>query len=211
MNTTTHLTLTLAMTLGLAAPARAGDAKVPATPTAAARKAPGTTTAPATEPRAEKPAPPRPPQEIADYVKVMGGTWKCAGKAAMNPADMTVMTDVKMTLAMKLDLDKWWIAGTLTSPAPMKMRGQLFATYDPSMKKWYRTMVDTMGASESTWSDGLKDGKVVWLGEGRGMGMGAFKIRTTETMVGPKEVTMTGEMSMDGRTWMTGWTATCKK
>lgn len=156
---------------------------------------------------------PKPPQEVADMLKTLQGTWKCPTKLATNPSDPSQMTEVKnMTLSFKGELEKWWIGGTLKGRAgKMKMHGMMFATYDPTMKKWYRTMVDNMGGSESTWSDGVKDNKVVWTGEGRGMGMGSFKVRNTEEIVGPKEIKMTGEMSKDGRTWIKTWESACKK
>ncbi len=218
MKLRTKISMTLAV-VGFAATAVAGDTKAPAGGAPAkkeaapeAKKAPEPAKdAKAAEP-AKKPEPPKPPQEVADLLKTLGGTWKCAGKMA-DPSDpsMSKMIDMKMNMSFKADLDKWWIQGTLTSPGKPAFKGVMYATYDPTMKKWYRTMVDNMGGSETEWSDGMKDNKVVWTGDARGMGMGAYKVRVTEEMVGPKETKMTGEMSMDGKKWMTGWEASCKK
>lgn len=149
---------------------------------------------------------PKPPAEVAQLAKTMAGTWKCTGTMA-DMADPSKMNPMKLNMAIKLDLDKMWINVAMTGA----FKGQMFMTYEPTSKKWYRTMVDSWGGSETSWSTGMKDNKAVWEGEGRGMGM-TVKSRTTEEMVSPKNIKMTGEMSMDnGKKWMTGWTADCKK
>jgi len=153
---------------------------------------------------------PKPPAEVEALAKVMAGNWKCTGKSA-DMADMKTMSDMKIAMAMKLDMNKWWISGTLKATGKMPFNASMFMTYDTPSKKWYRVMVDNWGGSETAWSTGLKDNKVVWEGEGRSS-MGTMKARTTEDMKGPKEVAMKGEGSMDnGKTWMTMWEATCKK
>ena len=150
--------------------------------------------------------PPKAPTEIADFAKTMVGTWKCTGTMA-DMADMTKTKPMKLSMTAKLDLDKWWINVALTGT----FKGQMYVTYDTASKKWYRTMVDSWGGSETSWSTGMANNKLVWEGEGRGMGM-TMKMRTTEETMSPKNMKMTGEMSMDnGKKWMKGWEADCKK
>ena len=145
--------------------------------------------------------------------KTMVGSWKCTGKAAMDPSDMTKMMDTKMTMKMKTDLNGWWIVGSMDG-GPM-FKGTMYVTYDPTAKKWVSMMVDSMGGSEMTTSMGMKDNKMVWEGEGRSSmpGHTSMKVRSTHDMSDAKAgVKMMGEMSMDGgKTWVKGWESTCKK
>jgi hypothetical protein len=204
MKTFTQTSITLAMMMGLTAGAIAGDPKAGAPAQPAKEKAPEA---------AKKMEMPKPPTEIAEMAKMAAGNWKCTGKAAMDPTDLTKMADMKMTMTMKLDLGKWWIKGDMNATGGMGFKGTMYTTFDPLAKKWIRLMVDSMGGSETATSTGMKDNKVVWDGEARSPmpGMAAMKTRTTEQM-SAKETTLIGEGSMDGgKTWFKGWEASCKK
>ena len=143
------------------------------------------------------------------------GTWKCTGKASMDPANPANMTDLKGTYKAAADLDKFWIKGEWTvTMGKVKSRGIIYTTYDTAAKKWYRHSVDSMGMGGMEWSTGLpagaKEGKLTWEGDAHGMGMN-HKTRTTEE-IAAKSQTMTAEMSMDGgKKWMTAMTMTCTK
>lgn len=185
-----------------------------------AKKAPDPKDAKKPDPKdAKKEAPkafelPKPPQEIADFAKSMAGTWTCTGKMMADPAKPTEMVDMKAKNTFKLntDLDKWWIQMNLEIPmGKAKMKIQAFTTFNPSDKKWYRYGVDNMGGAEWTSSAGPKDNKIVWEGESMGP-MGKAKVRHHDDMSDAKAgVKVKGEMSMDGKTWVTGYEATCKK
>lgn len=213
MKTITQVSITLAMTVGLTGSALAGDPKAgaPAQPKAPeAKKAAEGKKAPEAPKKLEAP---KPPQELADMAKQAAGTWKCTGKAAMDPSDMMKMSDMKMTMTMKLDLDKWWIKGDMASAGPAPFKGTMYTTYDATAKKWIRVSVDNMGGSETATSMGPKDNKFVWEGDARSPmpGMTAMKTRTTEE-VSAKETKLLGEGSMDGgKTWVMAWEADCKK
>jgi hypothetical protein len=158
-----------------------------------------------------KKTPPAPPAELAAMAKDMAGNWKCTGKGAMDPADMTKMTDMKGTYAAKLDLDKWWIRGDFTATVtgmPGTMKGTMYTTFDAASKKWTRVMMDNMGGFESTTSSG-GTGKIVWEGDSHGMGM-TMKTRTTEELTA-KEMKISSEASMDGKKWMAAFEMSCKK
>ena len=210
--------ITLALALAFGTTALADTPKAPD-----AKKAPDMKDAKKEEPKKEAPkkeapkaAMPKPPQEIADMAKAMAGTWKCAGKFVMDPSDPTKMADMKGSMTAKLDLDGWWINGSYTGKSgPVTMKGQMFTTYDATTKKWIRTMVDNMGASESATSAGLKDSKIVWEGDMRSSmpGMTAVKTKATEEIVaGGKEVKMVFEGSIDGgKKWMAMGEMGCKK
>lgn len=216
MKTHTKISLILASTLGLAgsALAQAPKEKAPDMKKAPAAGAPAPAAMPKAPEAPKKMEAPKPPAEIAELAKTMVGTWKCTGKATMNPADPTQMSDMKSTMTYKVDatMDKFWITGTMASQSKPTVKGMMHTTYDTTAKKWYRVGVDNMGGSETAWSTGVKDGKVVWDGDARMPGMGTMKTRTTETMAaGGKEITIVAEGTMDGKTWLKGWEATCKK
>jgi Protein of unknown function (DUF1579) len=163
---------------------------------------------------AKKPEMMKAPAEVADMAKMMAGNWKCTGKGAMDPTNPTAMTDMKGTYKATVDLDKFWVRGEYTAIAgPIKMRGVEYVTFDPGMKKWFRVSVDSTGGHEMHSATGLpagaKEGKIVWEGDARMMGM-MMKSRVTEDITA-KEVKLMGEMSMDGKKWMQGFEMSCKK
>jgi hypothetical protein len=192
--------ITIAAALAFAGTATADDM---------AKKAPDAKKAP--EPKKDEPkkdAPkkmeaPKPAQELTDMAKGMAGNWTCSGKFSM---DGTAWMDFKGTNKMSLDLDKFWVKGEFTSSAgPMKFKGVEYLTYDGAQKKWHRLAVDNTGGSETAWSS---DGKK-WEGESRMMGM-THKVKTNVDM-GPKEIKVTTEGSMDGKKWTPMFDMACKK
>ncbi|MBL0214621.1 MAG: DUF1579 family protein [Myxococcales bacterium] len=206
MKTFTQISISLAMTLGLSSVALAGDAKAPTPAPTPAKKEEAKKEAP------KKMEPMKAPQELADMGKAMVGTWKCTGKAVMDPTKPTEMTDMKMTVKMSMDMGGWWIKSTMDAGAMFK--GEEYVTYDSAAKKYISIMRDSMGASEMKTSMGMKDNKIVWEGDARSSmpGMTAMKSRATSDMSDAKAgVKMMGEYSMDGKTWMKAWEAACKK
>jgi hypothetical protein len=67
-----------------------------------------------------------------------------------------------------------------------------------------------MGGHEVTTSTGMNGNKMVWEGTANGMGM-SMKSRHTEEVVSPKETKISGEYSMDGKTYKKMYEMTCKK
>jgi hypothetical protein len=198
MKTMTNVSIALALTLGFTSIAVAGDAKAPAPAAPAAKEAP------------KKMEPPKAPQEMVDMGKSMGGTWKCTGKALMDPTKPTEMMDMKMTVKMSMDMSNWWMKSTMDAGAAFK--GESYTTYDPTAKKFVQFMRDSAGGSETRTSAGMKDNKMVWEGDSRSSMMPAMKVRETNDMSDAKAgVKMMGEYSQDGKTWMKMWEATCKK
>ena len=199
----------LSLTFLLAGVAFAGDPKAGAPAPAADKKAapPADKKAPDAPPPM---APPKAPQELADMAKQMAGSWKCTGQAMAGP---TGMADTKGSITHKLDLDKWWIQSNLSATIGKEsFKFTSFTSYDATAKKWHRLGVNNLGGEQSEESAGMTDGKIVWEGSGRMMGM-TPKIRDTEEMAKDgKSVHVTGEMSTDGgKTWTKGHDVTCKK
>jgi hypothetical protein len=195
------ISIALAMTVGFTTVAVAGDAKAPEAAKAPAKEAP------------KKMEAPKPAAEITEMGKMMLGNWKCTGKAVTDPSKPTEMVDMKMTMKFTNDknLGGWWITGTMDSPM---FKGTMFVTYDTNAKKFYSMMLDNMSGSQTMWSTGVKENKMMWEGEGRSSmpGMATMKVRETHDMSDAKAGhKMVGEMSMDGKNWMKGWEATCKK
>jgi len=201
MKSFTNVSIALAMTVGFASVAVAGDAKAPDAAKAPAKEAP------------KKMEMPKPAPEMVEMTKQWVGTWKCTGKAMMDPSKPTEMSDMKMTMKFAADkaMGGFWITGNMDSPM---FKGMLHATYDATTKKFYSLMIDSWGGSQTMWSAGAKDNKMLWEGEARMPmpGMSAVKVRETHDMTDMKAgMKMKGEMTMDGKTWLTGWEATCKK
>jgi hypothetical protein len=202
-----------------AAPAAAPAATPAAKPAEAAKPAAG---APApkmepVKPPEAKPAepakmePPKPPAEVDGLYKTLQGTWKCTGTASMEAGATAPM---EYTISFKLDLDKFWIVANMSSKKtktmPMVYKFTSYTTYDAATKKWNRVMVDNGGGWESATSAGITNGQVLWEGKATGMGM-SYTTKHTEMVTSPKEVKMSGQMSVDGKNWMPMYDATCKK
>jgi hypothetical protein len=205
--------LTLAVVLAFGSSAALADSH------AEKKKAPAPEAKKAPEPKKEAPKAmelPKPAPEIAQYAKSVAGTWRCTGKGIMDPAKPTEMVDLKATIANKVanDLDKWWVQTNFSMPmGKSKMKFVSYTTFNTQEKKWFRYSVDSMGGAEWTSSTGPKDGKLVWEGESQNQtpGMTKVKVRHTEDLSDPKNMKAKGELSMDGKTWIVGYEATCKK
>jgi hypothetical protein len=154
---------------------------------------------------------PKPAPEVDALYKTLAGSWKCTGSASMENGASSPM---EYTISFKQDLDKFWIVANMSSKKskamPMQYKFTSYTTYDAATKKWNRVMVDNMGGFEQDSSAGLTNGQVLWEGKAVGMGM-SYTTKHTEQVVGPKEVKMSGQMSVDGKNWMPMYDADCKK
>jgi hypothetical protein len=192
-------------------PAGGAPAPVKMEPTKPAATDPAKPGAPGTTPPAAPMTQPKPAADIAMLYKQIQGTWKCSGTGASPDGKQMAMT---FTITNKQDLDKFWIVTTMTSKktkeSPMVYKFTSYTTYDAATKKWVRVMVDNMGGWEQSTSAGNTNGQILWEGKAGGMGM-TYTTKHTEQIVGPKENKMSGQMSMDGKSWMPMYDATCKK
>jgi hypothetical protein len=186
-----------------------GAAKPEKKPAAPGAGAPAAQPAPPAEP--PKMEMPTPAPEIAEAFKKMKGTWKCTGHGfdPMQGRDRPWAGQV----TFKLDLGGFWIVMTgkekQSKDAPHPMLWTEYRTYDAKQKKWVAAGVDNMGMIQH--ATGTSDGTTIkWEGKGSGGGM-TMHMRGTETAVSPRETTVKFEMSMDGRNWMLGFEASCKK
>jgi hypothetical protein len=208
MRKQTLLPITLVLVAGTAyAQPKSDKAAPPAQEKAAAmKKAPD-----APPPVAPKPeGPPKPPQEMADMIKGMSGTWRCTGTAEV----MGQMKDVKATITHKSDLNGWYVRSDFTGTVPKEklppMKFTMYTTYDASTKKLWRVSVGGMGG-HTVFTGTMADKKMSWEGDARWRDTDV-KVRNSEEVVSPKEVKVMGEYSKDGgKTWTKDHEATCKK
>lgn len=161
----------------------------------------------------QAPPMPEPPAAVAEAAKKMAGTWKCEGTSHM----MGTMP-MAGTMTFKLDPSKMWIVGTWKSKKTKEMPSMTaleYRTFDASQNKWVQVGVDTMGGWGTATSAGPEQpGNVEWVGDFFMLGQGGkpMKVKTTETLVSPKEVRLVSTGSKDGgTTWQPMWEATCKK
>ena len=205
MNKLTTISILLFATAAFAG----GDTKAPAPE---AKKAPD---AAKPAPDAGKKAPdapkmeaPKPAKELTDAGKALTGTWKCTGQAAMGMGP--AMADLKATMVQKMDLDGFWLQGSLTATmGKTTFKFTEYTGYDG--KKWHRYAVDNMGGAREMETASMTPEKTVWEGQGSMGGM-MMKVRDTEEMGKDKSFHTVGEMSMDGgKTWVKEHDATCKK
>ena len=146
---------------------------------------------------------PKPPQELLDMAKNMGGTWKCTGHVNMP----TGAIDVTANISGKLDVDKmyWHESLVQTKAKGQPYKFEAYMTYDPTGKKWMRTSVDNMGVIETTTSSD----HLSWSGTAMGMG-GMMQVKSDVTP-SDKEIKIAAQMSMDGKKWMPSFEMDCKK
>jgi hypothetical protein len=222
-----------------AAPAPAAAAEKKATPAAPApaaapdkKAAPAAQPAPAadkvapamkpvapTPPIVPQPAPapmeaPKPAPEVALVFKAIGGNWRCTGTSFDMATNANKSSNATMSVKMEPSLDKFWIMSSFAekkgkeNPNPYKFSA--FRTFNPKTKKWTSVMIDNMGMEFKSTSAGPVNGVVAWESQGEWEGK-KYWARDTETSKGPREVTMKGEISMDGKTWQTMYDMACKK
>jgi hypothetical protein len=146
---------------------------------------------------------PKPPQELADMAKNMGGVWKCTGQVHSPAGTM----DVTASITGKLDVDKmyWHESLVQTKAKGQPYKFEAYMTYDATAKKWMRTSVDNMGVIETTSSTDHAN----WSGTAMGMG-GTMQVKSAVTP-GDKEIKIAAQMSTDGKTWMPSFEMDCKK
>jgi hypothetical protein len=152
---------------------------------------------------------PKPPQELTDLAKSMGGTWQCTGKVDVGG---TMHNDAKGTVTHKVDLDGFWISSSITSSLPGlgEMHAIFLTAYDASAKKFYRLTANSRGGHGTGWGTAAGK-KISWEGDSH-FPTGDVKFRGSEEMVSPTEVHVLGEYSKDGgKTWTPDHELTCKK
>lgn len=183
------------------APAKGATPAEPAKPAQPAAK-------PAEGAPAAAPAAPTPPAQL-DEIKWLEGTWKCKG--TVFASDMGPEHPVDGKMVYKRDLDKFWLVGTYTekktkqNPMPYKMTE--YVTHDG--KKWVSVSVDNMGGFGQ--STGTAAGNTFsWQGTSSMGGM-TMHGRMTIEKKSDKELTLKGDMSMDGKNWKPMFESTCKK
>ncbi len=206
--------MTSALVLTVAANAYADDKKNNKVEPVADRKAMSSERPPAAvvAPMPSNPMPPAmvkpmPAPEIAALAKTASGNWKCKGLMMLPNGSSVPMLS---TMKIKLELDGFWLHGTMVQAGKGGFKFEAMTTYDTNTKTWHRLQGDNMGSQEVATSEGFKDGKIVWNATSRNA-WGTALARHYEENVG-KTVKMWGEYSADkGKTWVKAYESTCTK
>ena len=192
---------TVAVTvLGLVGLAAAGETKLDPTKKTDA-------TRPAKDPsRIEMP---KAPQEVADLAKVMGGTWKCSGKAWMPDGSEHEMAG---TLTSKPHFGGFWLHDSWDGKmAGLPFKFDAYSTYDGQLKKWRRVAISSLGGQLVGTSDGVKDMKMDFTMEVAGM-MGPMMLLEHVDLSDAKAPRLWTERTLDkGKTWQKDYELVCKK
>jgi hypothetical protein len=159
-------------------------------------------------------AQPKAPDELADRVKAMSGTWACDGTGAGMDGKSVAF---KGTMKSKAELDGHWIHDSFTgtmgdAKSSTKFGFESYSTFDTNMKKWRTLFMDNFGSQMVGTADPMKDGKMETTSDGIDMrGKSMFKDHV-DTSDAKKGAHMWGEESRDnGKTWNKVYDMTCKK
>jgi hypothetical protein len=160
----------------------------------------------------DPPAPPKPAPALVEAFKGMEGTWACTGSMD-NPAKPGTQVSTKGEMKISREVDGFVYSGAFkmdkNAVMPMEGKARLHWAYDSSKKQLVEFGYDNAGSVWSSTSDGLKDGAVVWTGEGTMMGQ-SMKSRTTVNIKSPHEITVVSEMDNKGA-WQKMGEDHCKK
>ena len=159
---------------------------------------------------------PKPPQEIADMMKAMTGSWKCEGTFS----GMTGGAAMKYTSTMKpkTELNGFWVheAVTITPSDKKAMPGnfmiEAYMTYDSAAKMWRRVEMMSDGGLMVGTSSGMKDMKMEMTGTNWSSHGESMMKTSIDNSDAKKGIHIVGQMSMDkGKTWTALFDETCKK
>jgi hypothetical protein len=151
-------------------------------------------------------ADPKPPPEIADMLKSMGGTWKCEGTALGLDGKQE---KVKMTSTSRSDLDGFWAHDSL---AGGKLKLESFTTWDSQSKKWRRVILTNDGGQMVGTAEPMKDMKIDYSFDTAGaLGTGLFKEHLDASDL-KRGAHVWGEQSLDkGKTWTPVYDLICRR
>ena len=158
------------------------------------------------------PAAPKPAPALVEAFKGMEGTWACTGSMD-NPAKPGTQVSTKGEMKISREVDGFVYSGAFkmdkNAVMPIEGKAHLHWAYDTAKKQLVEFGYDNAGNIWSSTSDGLKDGAVVWVGEGA-MGGQTMKSRTTVNIKSPHEITVVSEMDNKGA-WQKMGEDHCKK
>jgi Protein of unknown function (DUF1579) len=156
---------------------------------------------------------PKPSDVLTNAFKNSVGNWDCTGKMVM-PKEMgggEMTSRSHMTIRRELNgflyEGEWRVEKSQAFP---EMRGKMDWSYDPQSKKLVQNAVDNIGNRNVGESDGLQDGKVVWVEEGVMMGKPA-KTRSTVAMTGADKIQLTFEQQGADGNWQPMGEDSCTK
>jgi hypothetical protein len=139
----------------------------------------------------------KPPPEIADMLKSVGGAWKCEGTLGNEK--------VKLTGTTKSELDGFWIHDTM---AFGRYKRETFTTWDVPSKKWRRVAITNDGGQMVGTGEPMKDMKMDFNLD---TASGLFRDHVDASDL-KKGAHLWGEQSLDkGKTWTPVYDLTCRR
>jgi hypothetical protein len=106
--------------------------------------------------------PPRPAPELAG-LRAFVGNWVCDGRA---PASQGVPERrTRSTVRITADLDGFWYSVRYEESERGGFKGQAYWGYDPGVKRFVETAVDSFGGIGTSTSTGWQGDRFVWLGD----------------------------------------------
>jgi hypothetical protein len=146
-------------------------------------------------------APAKPPAEIADMVRSLGGTWHCDGTAGKDK--------VKLTWTTRAELDGWWVHETL---AGGKLKHEAFTTFWTADKKWHRVAMEDDGGQVVGTAEPMKDIKMDFALDASGPGGAAERKDHLDASDLKRGLHAWGERSSDkGKTWQPAYDLLCRR
>lgn len=137
-------------------------------------------------------APPRPPPELSQ-LQVFVGSWACE---ATVPAGAGVPARrIRSSVRIAPDLGGFWFSVRFEEPGGLK--AQAYWGYDPALRQFVETAVDSQGGISSSTSPGWQRDRLVWTGELLFEG-GKTSLRDTFSKRGT-EILHTAEVEGNGR------------
>lgn len=152
-------------------------------------------------PRRPRPPPPPIPGDIAIRGKQLAGTYSCKGTRLVGDGSSKPM---QAKLAIKLDVENAWIAGTWTGDVKMVD----YRTYDATSKQWTRFLLVGDASHQTLASIGEKSGEWLWEGVESSQ-TGTLQVRHHEAL-DKKALKLFGEILLGG-TWQKAYEATCTR
>jgi len=156
---------------------------------------------------AAQPGPPKPAAELTALVAATPPSLKCTGTTVMPNGMSFPMT---ATITTRAELGGFWmhesIAGNITNLGTFTL--EVYTTFDPTTKQYYRTMLDSLGDYISGGGTGSAT-KLDFQMTGSGT-FGAFKFRD-HASADAKAIKRSGERTMDSKTWTKDYELTCTK
>jgi hypothetical protein len=144
---------------------------------------------------------PRPPPQIADMARSLGGTWHCDGTAGKDK--------VKLTRTTRVELGGFWVHDTLAGGT---WKLESFTTFYASDGKWHRVVLLGDGSQMIGTAEPMKDLKMEFTLDASGPTGGGERREHLDASDLRRGLHAWGEASSDkGKTWQPAYDLLCRR